>query len=299
MPVIKNIVGCLLLLLLYGCGQISNTKNIDQFTAKLPNKLKEISGLTYADGSLWAISDGPHAVLYKLAEDGNILQQLTIKTIDVADVEAISSDANNLYLCDVGDNEGNRSNRQVVIVPKSSIGQFKKEEVTGQVINFTFEGEDVPAKNKHINFDCEAVIAVYDSLYMFTKRRGDGWCGLYVLPNKPGTYKAKQVALFNTMGLITDAAINPLHSTVALIGYQKNHKQPFVLLLKNFSGNNFSNGTTKRFQLSENNKQWQVEGITFTDAGTIYFCNEKTSDIPATLYKTPLNALTNKTVKRG
>src|SRR5688572_21163169 len=58
----------------------------------LPVQLKEISGMTRDRDYLWAISDAPTPVLYKLNKEGKIIQQTAFKNIRVTDMESLTSD---------------------------------------------------------------------------------------------------------------------------------------------------------------------------------------------------------------
>jgi len=267
----------------YSCNGVAQQKTFSLET-KLPKALKEVSGLMAVDNSIWAISDKPSPAIFKLNEKGKVVQEVKLKQVAVSDVEAITADGTHLYIGDIGDNNGDRLERKIIKVQLSSIGQGATAEAEGQVINFSFAGDEIAARKKENNYDCEAMLYFKDSLYLFTKRRADDYAALFVLPNIPGQHQARLISRFKTDGLITDAAINPSGNEVALVGYQDGHKKPFVLLFSNFSGNNFFNGTMKRYQLKGDKKDWQMEGITYKNENYLYLSCEHTKDVPATLY---------------
>jgi hypothetical protein len=265
------------------CNGIAQQQTFSLET-KLPKPLKEVSGIMAVNNSIWAISDKPSPLVFKLNSKGKLVQEVILKDVAVSDVEAITSDGTHLYIGDIGDNNGDRLERKIIKVQLSSIAQSTTAEVEGQVINFSFAGDEIVDRKKKNNYDCEAMLYFKDSLYLFTKRRADDYAALFVLPNVPGQHQARLISRFKTDGLITDAAINPSGNEVALVGYQDGHKKPFVLLFSNFSGNNFFNGTMKRYQFKGDKKDWQMEGITYKNDTYLYLSCEQTKEVPATLY---------------
>jgi hypothetical protein len=249
----------------------------------LPKKMKQISGMVKDGNFLWAICDNPKSDIYKMDLSGNVVQQLELKNIEVTDVEDITSDADYLYIADVGDNDGNRDERQIIKIKKSTIGSEKKAIVDAEIIQFSFPEQGDVKKKKNEN-DCEAIISYKDALYLFTKRRNDKQTELFMLTKQPGTQKLKPIATFNSKGLITAAAINSAGNEVALTGYESDHKQPFIWLLSGFSGNNFFSGQQNRYLLSQDDKSWQVEGITYKDNASLFITCEETPDVQAALY---------------
>jgi hypothetical protein len=90
--------------------------------------------------------------------------------------------------------------------------------------------------------------------------------------------------VLDSKGLITDAAINPLNNEVALTGYNKGHKFPFILLLRNFQGCNFFTGKTERIELADKPWDWQIESISYDNRGKLYFACEETKEVKSSMY---------------
>ncbi len=273
----------LVFLLVISCSSKSQGKNY-LVKEKLPKTLNEISGVISVGNDIWAISDKPSPVFFRLNQKGKVQQEVRFKKLSVMDVEAITADDQYLYIGDVGDNTGDRKMRKIIRVALGSIGKGEKTEVAGDVINFSFADDVLVEKKKKNDFDCEAVLSFNDSLYLFTKRRTDDRSELYVLSKKPGTQVARLVSIYDTHGLVTDAAVNKSKNEVVLIGYDKGHENPFMLFFSNFKGNDFFSGKAERVELKNKKEEWQVEGITFKSDDEIYFSCEKTKDVDATLY---------------
>lgn len=250
----------------------------------LPKELKEISGITASGTDIWAITDKPHATLYRLDLSGSLKEQVEITNVQATDVEAVASDADFIYIGDVGDNTGDRIERKIIKVAKKAIKNEKNVKVTGEVIEFVFAGDGQTESKKQNNFDCEALLSCKDSLYVFTKDRQDKETRLFVLPKTAGKHTARFIDSFNSKGLITDAAINPANNELALTGYHKGHKFPFIILFNNFSSNNFFSGDYKRINLADKSWDWQLEGITYGIDNNVYFACEGTKQVAATFY---------------
>ncbi len=272
-----------IVLIFFSCAQKPAQSDLN-LKVVLNKPLTEISGINADGDNLWAITDKPHAVAFKLNLQGDLIQEITVKNIQAIDVEAVASDSGFVYIGDVGDNDGGREERQIIKFAKVKSGTAKEAEVDGEVITFRFADEQTTESKKKNNYDCESLLSMGDSLYLFTKRREDHKTELFVLPKTAGNYIARSIGIFDTHGLITDAAVNFQNNELALCGYNKGHKFPFVLLFKNFTGNNFFAGQMERIELADKPWDWQVEGITFSKDNKVYFSCEETKEVKSTLY---------------
>jgi hypothetical protein len=256
-----------------------------EFQKALPKELKEISGIAKDGNAIWAISDHGNSELFKLDLSGNIVQRIRVTNFTFQDVEAVTFDKNYLYIGDIGDNDGIRAKRSIVRVLKSSLGNKASSEVEGQPIDFVFPDEGEVKKKKKNNFDCEAMLHYGDSLYVFSKRREDQQSELYAIPEVPGNYTANVISLFDTKGLVTDAAINEGQNEIALSGYDEGHVKPFIWIFSGYSGNDFFSGNHAHFKINNEKKlDWQIEGIAYKDANNFFLSCEKSKDVPNTLY---------------
>lgn len=261
----------------------SRQKNHLVVKTELPKELKEISGITANGSDIWAVTDKPHATVYRLDISGNLKQQVEITNAEATDVEAVAADADYLYIGDVGDNTGDRIERRIIKVAKANIKHGTGAKVTGEIIDFTFAEKEQAEKKKQNNFDCESMISYKDSLYIFTKDREDKETRLFVLPKSRGKYTARFINSFNSKGLITDAAINTANNELALIGYHKGHRFPFIILFNDFRGNDFFSGSHTKINLANQPWDWQMEAISYGN-NMIYFACEGTKQVAATFY---------------
>ena len=146
----------------------------------------------------------------------------------------------------MGNNEnGNRTDLKIYRIKKSDVK--KKTTITASVINYSYEDQtDFTATgSNHTDFDCEALIAYGDSLFLFSKDWVNNETRLYKLPKLPGTYTATKIGEFNVEGLITGAEIVADKKVIVLTGYNA-VLAPFIYLLYDFTDNHFFDANKER-----------------------------------------------------
>ncbi|UOQ99594.1 T9SS type A sorting domain-containing protein [Hymenobacter sp. 5317J-9] len=256
----------------------------------LGSAVPESSGLIYTDRNLWTHNDSNNTPsFYKIdSTSGAIVQQVVITNVINVDWEDIAADAQNLYIGDFGNNNGDRRDLRVLRVPKADIGTGANVSVTAQAINFSYPDQTTfsPATNNH-NFDCEAFFYSNDSLHLFTKNWADLRTKYYTIPAQPGTYVAHFKGSFNVNGLITAADLNPAGTGAALLGYNASTGATFMWLLSDFRGGQYLKGNKRRIELPNALLIGQAEGLTFVDQYRVFLSNEQINSIvnvPARLY---------------
>jgi hypothetical protein len=254
------------------------------FKQELPRQLREISGIIKDKNQIWAIVDGPGSKVFRIDTTGHILQEITIENTPGTDIESIAYDGDYIYLGDTGNNNGHRKTLHIFKIKKSAIPSNDKFTVPSEVISFSYPEADAGKKSKNNNYDAESLISHGDSLFIFTKRRGDHKTELVALPKQPGSYTARSIALFDCSGLITDATVSRSGKEIFLLGYGDGHQQPFLWVLSNYRGTNFFSGSQKRIPLSTGRKDWQTEGICFENEHELLLSCEETRDEKASLY---------------
>jgi hypothetical protein len=232
----------------------------------LPSELDETSGLAFFNGKLWTINDsGGLPALYAFDTiSGEIVQRITVSNAQNVDWEALAMDADYIYIGDFGNNAGTRDDLVVYKVSLSDIPNTGNNHVIAEKIWFSYS--DYPGKEmkpKNHNYDCEAFIATDDSLYLFSKNRGDQRCKLYILPKIPGEYTAQLVSSFDSKGLITGADINIESKEITLVGYVNQTYIPFMWLLFDYDGNNYFDGNKRRIDMP-NILASQTEAVCYT-----------------------------------
>lgn len=265
--------------------------NPELFISHISKSVKENSGLIFFRGAIWTINDsGGKPEIYRIDTiKGKLIQTIKIINATNEDWEDICQDQDFIYLGDFGNNAGNRTDLKVYKVNKAKIPQSGDAQIEAEIINFSYAEQKKSDLKKHSNnFDCEAFFALNDSLYLFTKNRGDYKTRLYVLPANPGTYRINTISTFNVSGLITGADINAEKNQIILVGYSD--YESFIWFMFDFEGNDFFSGNKRRIDFSEM-VFVQTEGIAFYDKEKIFMSCEKSS-YPQSLFKLNANIWT-------
>lgn len=253
----------------------------------LPSLLKESSGLCFTDGDLWSFGDsGNPNSIYKIDTlTGAILQTVTIANYPNIDWEDITADSLYIYVGDLGNNNGNRSDLKVLRIKKTDFATTNNSvTVNADAINFSYSDQTDFTYNSNTNFDCEAIAAIGNNLYLFTKDRGDLQTRYYKLSKEPGTYTVSPMGSFNTNGKITAAAYNPLTNELALLGYMNQNKNSFIWFFNGYSGDEFFNATSTRFTIGTSSVDWQTEGLDYISTSRLMMSCETSISNLASLY---------------
>jgi len=257
--------------------------------AFLPEILNENSGISISADEAWLLNDsGNEVCLYKINKQGKIIRTLKIGLAQNRDWEELCADtAGNLYIADIGNNHNKRGD--LCIYKIANPDKHNKDSVIAERIGFFYpEQEHFPPSTNQLYYDAEAMIALGDSLYIFTKNRtrpNDGYVFCYALPQSPGdgiaarkcgTYRLRQRGF---LWSITGAAISPDNKTLLLLSMTKLHR------FRNFEDANFfSAKNIKHYSLPFSQK----EAIGFIDNKIFLLSDEKSRLGKAKLYRSRL-----------
>ncbi len=260
-----------------------------QFVATLPAPLNETSGLAKADDlTLFTHNDsGYPPILYQVsATSGQILGTIRIPGTKNVDWEELAADSGFIYIGDIGNNTGQRKDLVIYTVNKLNISD--PPSIQAGTIRFSYPEQTSFYLSSRHNFDCEAMIALGDSLYLFTKNRKDMTTDVYRLPKTPGNYDALHIGNFDTGGLITAADVltgNP--NKLALLGYEfkGSRFKAFLWMFTGFHRADFFGGTSQRTELAND---LQAEAILFTTDSTLLISHEREFGTTGRLFRLDL-----------
>ena len=179
-----------------------------QLKSELPKEMNETSGLFFHNGRLWTHNDsGGKPILYALdTTTFEVVQRITLTHAKNKDWEDVCTDGETVFVGDFGNNNGNRKNLRIYMFPLSAIPDEGDASVQVDTIVFRFADQTNFEKRKHLHdFDCEAMFATEDHLYLLSKGWVTGTTRLYRLPKTQGKYVAEVVNAFDSQGLITGA----------------------------------------------------------------------------------------------
>jgi hypothetical protein len=260
-------------------------------SVSLGSALVETSGLIFWNSSLWTHNDNSDLNVYSIDTlTGAILQSTSITGTLNTDWEEISQDANYIYLGDFGNNgNGNRTDLHILRIEKASVlaGAPLIDTIYFSYSNQTdFTGTGANSTD----FDCEAFIVSQDSIFLFTKQWVSNKTSIYSLPKIPGSHSAALRGTLDVQGLITGATYLEDKRLISLCGYTQ-VLQPFLFLLYDFTGTDFTSGNKRRMGL--NLSFHQVEGIATNNGLKYYLTNEHFSqsilDFPQKLHTIDLS----------
>ncbi len=251
----------------------------------LNSTINETSGLISINQQLITHNDsGGEAALFEVdSVTGNFTRKVYISNATNNDWEDICTDSLYIYIGDFGNNSGSRTNLKIYRVLIADYLNTTNDTVTADIINFNYADQtNFTPSTYSTNFDAEAIVAINDSLYIFTKNWGNYWSNIYVLPKTPGIYQATKIDSINAQGLVTGASYDKTNNTISLVGYT--FTSAFFIKISQFVGNQFSSGTVVR-NLITVPASFQVESITHKSSNEYYLTAEEHSSGSSSLYR--------------
>ncbi len=264
--------------LLIVCFIFLTTHSLSQefdVTAKttISSTVSESSGLIFLENRLITHNDsGGSPLLYELDTlSGMVSRTVFIENATNVDWEDLCFDTDYIYVGDFGNNAGTRTDLKIY---KILINDYLAlDTVTADTISFSYSDQtSFESDVFSTNYDAEAIIAIGDSLYLFSKNWENNETNVYSISKEPGTYNSSIIDNFNTEGLVTGADYDPIENEILLTGYTF-FTIPFVFLIRDLSGTNFSEALLKReaIVLDESN---QVEAIASIGNFSYYISSE-------------------------
>lgn len=251
----------------------------------LNSSINETSGLITINQKLITHNDsGGEAALYEIDSlTGNYTRKVTISNATNNDWEDICTDSLYIYIADFGNNSGSRTNLKIYRLLISDYLNTPNDTVTVDTINFNYvDQNDFTPTSFSTNFDAEAIVAINDSLYIFTKNWGNYWTNIYSLPKIPGTYQTSKIDSINAQGLVTGATYDETNNSITLVGYT--FSSAFFIKINQFSNNQFSSGTVAKTTLTVP-ASIQVESISNISQNQYYLTAETHTSGNSSLYR--------------
>ena len=251
---------------------------ITNFTEKfdLPVETKETSGLLFFDSKIITHNDsGNQPNLYEIDSlTGNLLRVVHVNNATNIDWEDITEDENHIYIADIGNNNGNRTDLKIYKILKSD---FKNStSVSADIISFSYEDQtNFDSKPNGSNFDAESIVVYNNSILIFTKNWNDLKTNVYKTPLITGNYLATKVSSANVDGLITGGVYND--DRFFLTGYNAS-LIPFLIYIspnRKPGEDIFFSGFNKISLENELGQGSQLEGITNIGLTSNYYISRE------------------------
>ncbi|OBX23452.1 hypothetical protein A9996_15955 [Gelidibacter algens] len=268
--------------LLFGLLQISAQTATDITNLQAPT-LNETSGLIFYNNKLITHNDsGGDANLYEInTSSGAIERTVTIKNATNVDWEDIAQDASYIYIADIGNNSGSRTDLKIYKISKDDYKDADNT-ATPEIISYAYanQADFTPNLNTN-NWDAEGLISYDDNLLIFSKNWVDNTVNVYAIPKTSGqAHRAILVSSYNTNGLITGADTSADSNVIFVTGYSSTDA-PFMFTIHNIPNNSLDifSGTVSDKISNIVPLGNQVEAIALFEITTtkhrLYLSNEK------------------------
>lgn len=245
----------------------------------MDNDVRETSGLLVINNKIITHNDsGDDPKLYELnAGTGAIERVITISNASHIDWEDITMDDDYIYIGDIGNNNGNRTDLKIYKIDKDDF--TNSDTVSAEIINFSYEDQtDFTSLPNANDFDAEALTIFDDSLLIFTKNWQDFQTKVYQIPKTSGTHFAKKISTGNVQGLITGATVSSENPDLFFLSGYTTSLVPFLIIIPENRAPGpdiFNNGFTKVSLENELEEGNQVEGIFSYALHKLYISREK------------------------
>jgi hypothetical protein len=232
--------------------------------------IPEGSGLVAWNGQLWTHNDSGEPLLFAIDPvTGELQTTYVIPGVTNRDWEDLSDDEHYFYLGDIGNNRHKKDTLQILRIEKRSL---LEQNPKVDAIAFVWPETWNRSKKEKINFDCEAMAVVNDSIYLFTKEWKKGRrTRMFTLPKVPGTYIAKYHATLKTNVLVTGASYQTETKRLVLCGHNLILRS-FLLVFEEGRASDFFSGSIKKIKIRKPFRQ--TEGVSTFDGKTYYIINE-------------------------
>jgi len=246
----------------------------------LPASIQESSGLLLVGNRFVTHNDSGNTPELFVLDTASleVVRRVNIINAENTDWEALAQDASSIYIGDIGNNLGTRSDLKVLRISKDDFS--RADAVEASVISYAYEDQTDFAGTQNSDWDAEALLAGPDSLYIFTKQWQGGETVAYRIPKETGQYKALRTAVYPAGGLITGASPIPGDEAFLLLGYS-GQLQPFLLRVASGLPHSGDAVQTRKIQLDI--PFGQAEGITVLSSGEVYLSTEAFSNRLVTL----------------
>lgn len=252
----------------FKCKSISVTAN-----NTLNSQIPEGSGLTAWNHLVWTHNDSGKLRIFALDTlDGKIVKTFDLPGVKNIDWEDMDQDKNFLYLGDIGNNMGAREQLRIYKISKQALSENR---VVIDSIVFQWPDTFESGKSRKINFDCEAMAVVGDSVFLFTKEWKNRRCSrIFNIPSKAGNYTATYVSTIRTRILVTGACYAEKQKKIVLCGYSL-LLTPKLLVLPMPYGNLKDIGKGTQIRLRKRLRQ--TEGVGTFNGRDFYIISEETN----------------------
>ncbi len=282
----------LVFLLIVGCatrksaatGAVGETAEVREdstgLAARFPAELSEISGVARVGEHYFLQNDsGSKPELFEIDATGDTLHTVYVRGVRNVDWEELAVDENYLYIGEFGNNSGDRRDLGIYRIWLADLDRDTVSAAGFTPISYAAQTNFMTRPYLH-DFDCEAMVSVGDSLYLFSKDHVDKRTQFFALSKTDSAAVLRARDSFDVRGTLSGAAYRPAGdghgAELALLGYNfglLKGFRPFVWLFTDFAGTDFFGGKAAYYELPFRE---QAEGIEFAPDGELMIATEAT-----------------------
>ena len=282
---LPNIIAQLILTFLTQVG-IAQKEEVTAM-GRLPEGLDECSGMVaLAPNRLVMINDSGHEpILWVLDTLGQLRQKLALPGLENRDWESLAHNDSLLFVGDIGNNGNDRRDLCIYLLRWGFTEDSLNLQARGKLAFHYRDQRRFPPSAPRRHYDAEALIAVDDSLYIFTKSRAKPFHGLtycYGLPARPGRGEASRLDSFITgpgvrlTHWVSAADYDAAQQRLALLSYNR------IWVFEQARPPHFFAQRPETIALGFFS---QLEGMTWRHSGGLWLGNERNNKQSGRLYR--------------
>jgi hypothetical protein len=255
----------------------------------LPPSLSENSGLIFYGGKLITHNDsGNDPVLFEIDTVSlAVTRTVEITSAENIDWEDITQDDQYIYIGDIGNNLGTRTDLGIYRISKQEYDQ--SESVVAERIHYNYEDQTDFTNQGNSDWDAEALFVLEGQLIVLTKQWNSLGTVAYSLPSTPGNHIARRIGELEINGLVTGASFNKDTSELFILGHSM-ILEPFVYKVSEPNVQNIFQGESLKLDVSLGFAQ--TEGLAYIANNRFFISSESFSrEVPAITLSAQLMAL--------
>jgi len=229
------------------------TEFVPQFRTTLGDELEELSGMITYDHRVFGLADSgnPSAIYEFDTITGVVLQTKHLLGADNVDWESMTIDDNYVYVGDTGNNK--HGNRQDLVIYRFPIGELDivgdipSSEIERLFYHYEDQTNFASLPKNTTRYDCESIVTLGDSIYLFTKDWKKFITRSYSIPKTPGNHTAILHDSLSVYGIVTDATTLG-DSLVVLLGSSL-FGDSFLELLFDYQGDDVFSGNKRQIKV--------------------------------------------------
>ncbi|MBR9922637.1 MAG: hypothetical protein GYB31_17530 [Bacteroidetes bacterium] len=249
--------------------------------------IHESSGLAMDGDSFWTHNDsGSDPMLYRINKEAKIVDMKYVDTPHFVDWESVDIGDGNLYIGDLGNNNGDRMDLGILQISLAAL-QTDVDTVSSFFYSMTYDDqEDFSTRPLAHNYDCEAIIQIDDETLVITKNHLDMRTNIYTTEYAIGLDGI--LGITDIGGLVTGAAVHPDEEDVFLLAYRETDGMfsPFIVHFYDFEDFRFWRGESQQVDVPLDT---QVEGLAVDSDYQLYISSESNGSVPGKLYQLDFN----------